>query len=91
MSTLKIKKKDKTLLEKVYSEEVFLSDGFAAYRTEPPTKEGRSFRLFVKVRDGEKELKPSANHFNKMLSGEEIREEISPEGYYRFVHRQINF
>jgi len=83
--------KTKTLLEKVYSEEVFLSDGFAAYRTEPPTKKGRSFRLFVKVRDGEKELKPSANHFNKILSGEEIQEELSAGGYYRFIHRQIIF
>jgi len=90
MQSSKIKK-GKNLTERLYEEELFLTDGYVAYRTEPPMQEGRNFRLFVKTEKDEVELSPETNHFNRILSGEEIQEEISPEGYYHFTQPDIIF
>ncbi len=79
-------KQETNLIKKVYEEEVFVTDGFAAYRTEPPKVKGNPYRLFCKTQDGEVELDANASNFLKIIIGEEVQEEISHEKYYGFVH-----
>ncbi len=76
--------KKKKQSEKVYFEEVFLSDGFVMYKTEPPVKKGKAFRVFVKRENGwEMEIPFSTNHFNKILVGEEIQKELTRDEFYK--------
>jgi len=77
--------KTKGLYLKALDESVYVTDGFDAYRTEPPQEEGEPFNAFVKTNNGEERVSHQAHALVKLLLGEEIQEEITEKKYNDFT------
>ena len=77
--------------KKAKEENVYLSNGITAYRTEPTGEEsGKGFSAFVKIKDGEVPVAINIDRLNKMLIEEEGWE-IDREQYYLHINCQEIF